>query len=139
VGDDDGPGPRRERRLDGRRGQQQGGRVDVGEARDQPGLQRGGGGVHARVGGRDHLVAGLAAHAEERELEGVRPVGDADAVRGADGGRELLLEGVVLGAEDVPAARQDLLDGGAQRLLELEITPAEVVEGDVGHLLRGLS
>ena len=107
VDGDDRAGARRDGRLDRRRIEVVVG-ADVGE--HGHGADRGdrlGRGVEG-VRRADHLVAALDADGAQRERERVGAVRDADAVRDAERGGGLLLEGLDLRAEDVATGVDDV-------------------------------
>ena len=99
-----------ERRLERRGREAERHRVDVGEAHAQAELACGRRRVAAAVRRDDDLVAGLAADAEQRQLERVRAARDAEAVADAEERGELVLERVVLRAHDVAARREHAVE-----------------------------
>ena len=87
-------------------------------------------GVAAGVRDRRDLVARADAERTERELERVGAVADRDARRGAAVRRELALERLDLGTEDVVAAIVDARDGGVELRAERRVVAREIVERD---------
>ncbi len=92
-----------DQRLDRRRGDREGARIDVAEDRPRAGVDDGLGG---RVEGQrrhDHLVTGAHPERPQGDRQRLGAVGDANAMAHADVGGELALECLDLGAEHVAA------------------------------------
>ena len=84
--------------------------------------------VAAGVRGSDDLVTLPAANRAQGDLERIRPVADAEALRDAAVGGELRLKRVVLRAHDVPAAGEHLIHRRAHRRAECTQLARQVVE-----------
>ena len=83
-------------------------RVDVDEHRLQPRERDDVRGRRERVGGHEHLVAGLQLGGEHRQVQRRRAGGDGERVLDLAGPRDLGLELLDLGAHREHAAREDL-------------------------------
>jgi hypothetical protein len=90
----------------------------VGEAQARAGGRHAVGGGQ-RVGGQDDLVAGADAAGAQRQLQRVAARRHADGVRSRRPRGELLLEGLDLAPEHVPAAVQHARGRGEQPLAQL--------------------
>ena len=66
------------------------------------------------VGGDDDFVARADAARQEDELQGFEPVGDADAMRRADGGRVFGFKGFELAPQQKPAGVGDAPMSGVE-------------------------
>ena len=75
--------------------------IDVAKHRNRTGIDHRLCGRVEGERGRDHLVSGLDAEGAQRDGQRVCAIGHADAVSGPEEIRELGLEGLDLGAEDV--------------------------------------
>jgi hypothetical protein len=87
--------------------------IDVGKHRSRAGHHDRESAVGRRERRRDHFVAGPNPERHDRQRERVGARADADRVFRAGGRRELLFEGLELGAENEPSAGDDAIDGGA--------------------------
>jgi hypothetical protein len=108
-------------------------RIDVGEDRRRTAA---GNRLGRRVegeGGADHLVARPDAERVEDEHEGVRAVGDADRLTGAEIVGSLALERGDVGAEDEIRARQDAVDRLADARQQRLVLRLYVNERDRTH------
>ena len=91
-----------------------------------PDHRDGAGGGDERERGRDHLVAGLDSHGQQREHERVGARVHADAVAAAAERRQLGFERRHLGPEDESAGGQHPLGGGDQLAPERAVLPREI-------------
>ena len=88
-------------------------------------------GRDVRVAGDDDLVARTHTHGRQREREGVEAIGHTDAVARAHVLRVGPLEGLDLGATDVPAGAAHAQQRLTERIGELVPGGADVQEGNV--------
>ena len=130
--DDDGHGVV-QHRLDAGPVERERRAVDVGVAHAAAGPPRGGGGVHAGVGGGHDDRVAVRSQRPDRELQRVGAIGDADAFRRAGERRELALERLVLGAVDVPAELEHPLHRSAQLRALLPAGARQVVHRHDAH------
>ena len=93
--------------------------VDVDEHRHQPGQRDDVGRRRERVGGDEHLVAGVEAEREHRHVQRCRPRRDRDGVLDLARARQLALELGHRRAHREHPARQDLGDLGELRLADV--------------------
>ena len=112
---------RRDRALDQLGRDERGARIDVDEARRRARQRDRLGGRDERVRRHDHLVAAADAERAQRQHQGFGARGDADGVRRAAVPRELLLEGLDLGAERERRAARDPLDLAQQLVHERRV------------------
>ena len=128
-----------------RRGHVEGPRVDVAEDRRRAGVDDRLGGRVEGERGHDDLVAGADAEGPQRDRQRVGAVGDADAVAGPEEVRELGLEGLDLGPEDVAAGAKhrglavgDLLQQGSSASCgrEQRESRSPASDRDVAHRQR---
>jgi hypothetical protein len=101
VNGQQGPGPFADHGLSGRRGHAPGVGIDVAEHRDRADHGNGLGGGEEGERGYDHLVARPHPKRTQRDCQGIGAIGDTDAVRCTDVARELRLEPLHFGSEDV--------------------------------------
>ena len=106
------------------------GRLDVGEHSAGADSQDCRCRIHAGVRDRHDLPPWPASDGTQGELDGVRAVGDGDAVRDAVVGRELGLKRRHHGPEHVPAACNHRRDGRVDVLAHVRRLPLKVVQGD---------
>ena len=95
---------------------------------------------HKRHGGHNHLVAIIPAfhlaQGQENKRQSIQSVANAYAVRHAEIGCKLLLEGLQLVAVEIPTALHDTLDGIAEHWF---VGGIEGLEGEVrNHLMCGI-
>ena len=81
-------------------------------------------------GGGEDLVAGTDPGGVHHDAQGVGAGVEGDAVPHAVEVGQLPLDGVVVGAEHIRAARHDLVDGGVDLGGELVVLGLDVVERD---------
>ena len=105
--------------------------VDVHEDGHGAGLADRLGSGDEAVGDGDDLVPGADAQGLEGDVDGVRPVGAADAVLDAELLREGLLEALDVLAADEGGLADDGLDGGVDLGLDGLVLGLEVDEGHV--------
>ncbi len=134
----DGPGSRRDGRLDLRDVHEQRVRAHVDE--DGPGAERadGLGGGDEREGDGDHFVSLANSDRLEGERQRVGSVGHADAVRGAAERGEVSLECRDLLAEDERCTRQHSGDGFVDLGTDREVLRLQIDQGDGRGGLGGL-
>ena len=109
--------------------------VDIDEHRSRPGVGDRLGGGHERAGDGDDLVPRADPQRQQAEPEGIGAVADADGVRRAAEGGELLLELRDKGAAGERSRVHDFGDRAQELLAQRRVMGAKVQEGDL-HVHR---